>query len=153
MKKLIRDNRGASLIIVIAIFALVMVLCLNILMAANVTSNNLANEYESDKIDLYISSVYRTINSQICEGNFGNVFDGIQSDGIESNSITFTGYKYGGKSVDVTAECVKNGPGYGTIYYRFLLNNKEYEVIGSYSVSRVGGGVLITSTGCSGIEY
>lgn len=146
------NNRGASLVIIIAVMALFMVLAMNILMAANVTSNNMANEYDSDKINLYVSSVYRIIDEKVCSNEIPGVFEGAGKTIEEANVITFNGFSYNNKKCDVEAKAVKFGSKYGEIYYVISFEGTDYYLTGRYSLSKAGKATIIISEGCSGIE-
>lgn len=148
----LKNNRGASLVIIIAVMALFMVLAMNVLMAANVTSNDMSNEYDSDKINLYVSSVYRAIDEKICTGEIENVFDGAGDNMDEANKLEISGFTYGKKSCDVECRIVKYGSAYGEIFYVISFDGREYYLTGRYMLSKAGKNTIIVSDGCSGIE-
>lgn len=152
IKSLKNNNKGASLVIIIAVMALFMVLAVNILMAANVTSNNMGNEYDYDNINLYISSVYRVIDEKICNGEIDAIFDGAGDDIDSANIIDIDGFVYKGKSCNVSLKSVKYGINYGEVFYTLTIDGKEYTLIGRYLLNKVNGKTTIKSDGCSGIE-
>lgn len=153
LKRILKNNnKGASLVIIIAVMALFMVLAMNILMAANVTSNNMSNEYDSDKINLYISSVFRIIDEKICSNEIPGAFEGAGKTIEEANVITLNGFTYNNKKCDVEASAVKFGSNYGEIYYIISLDGTDYYLTGRYSLSKAGKTTIIVSEGCSGIE-
>lgn len=150
--RLSQNNKGASLVIIIAVMALFMVLAMNILMAANVTSNDMSNEYDHDRVNLYVSSVFKTIDSKVCSGEIPGVFKSA-GDTVESaNELTFDGFRFDDTNVTVKAKAIKYGSAYGEIWYEVYIGSKTYKLTGRYILSKVGKDTVIMSDGCSGIE-
>ncbi len=90
--KYIDNNRGASLVIIMAIFVLVLVLGTLMLMAANASNNSLSMELDADAANVYVSSVFETISAEMKQSNSAlnklNVFGNNQT-------ISFEGFRYG----------------------------------------------------------
>lgn len=147
IKAILKNNRGASLVIIVAIFALIMVLCLNVMMAANATTNSLSGEYEADRINLYVSSVYHTLNQVIESGDMQNVFPDDEND-VNELEFSSGGNDNGNHKVglNVRAEASRKGSD-GVIDYYIKFEGNEYHVQATYTVKP--GQILVKR--CTGI--
>lgn len=93
--KYVDNNRGASLVVIMAIFVLILVLGTHMLMAANASNNSLMMELDADAANVYVSSVYECINAEITSASGSlkklSIFDKEQTislEGFEKGSVT-----------------------------------------------------------------
>lgn len=136
----LNSNRGSSLVIVLAIFALFMVLSSNLMLAAKATGNGLLDEYESDRVNLYVNSVYKVINRSILFEDLPGVVSVNATKDVPA-SINFSGF-----DEPVSGEAFKDK---SVLYLKLYITyeEKEYTVTARYQVS----GASVTSLGCDGI--
>lgn len=136
IKKYIGNNRGASLVIIVAIFALFLVLSMNVIMAAQATTNGLDEEYEAERINMYVSSVHNCISEQIRNRQITGIFES-----GANHTVTLTGFQGG----SVTLETSKlQGKMDATVVYTIPFEGKEYKVQTVYLVN--GSTILIKSS-------
>lgn len=98
VKDVLQNNRGASLVIIVAIFALCMVLAMNVLMAAHATTTGLNDEYDTERINMYVSSVYNCINQKVIDGSLNELFEAgadktATFTGFDGGNVTVTGHR------------------------------------------------------------
>lgn len=144
-RKTMQINKGASLVIVIAIMALFMTLSTSILIAAHSISESLSNDYDADATNLYVNSVYKIMRDTVFE------------QGITAGStLEFTGFTYEGKEVKACAVMSdyvdKDGIEYttaGTVDYEVTMPEGTTYVIRCLYELPGGGGIYERS--CSGI--
>lgn len=139
MKQLQKDNRGASLIIIVAILALFLVLACNVLMAAQATTTGLDEEYEVQRVNMYVSSVHNCISEKIQSGEIRGIF----SDG-QTHNVTLDGFEGG----QVTLEATKlSGKMDAEVIFTIPFEGKNYKISTVYLVNNG----TITLKSCSGI--
>lgn len=138
-------NKGASLVIVIAMMALFMTLSASILIAAHSINESLSNDYEADATNLYVNSVYKIMKDTVFEEGF-----------TDGSTLKFTGFMYMGQPVAARAVMKFYEDNEGNIYT--TAGNVDYEVTmpdgRTYVVTCLyempsGGG--ISERSCSGI--
>ena len=136
----LHSNRGSSLVIVLAIFALFMVLSANLMLAAKATGNGLSDEYDSDRVNLYVNSVYKVINHSILFDDLPGLVSVNATKDVPS-LVEFSGF-----DEDVTGEAYKEK---SVLYLKLYITfeEKTYTVTARYQVS----GASVTSLGCDGI--
>ncbi|MCQ2521116.1 MAG: hypothetical protein MJ105_01940 [Lachnospiraceae bacterium] len=105
--KQVNNNRGASLLIIIAVFALLIVLCTNMLMAARASTTGLVEETITDQATVYVSSVFQQINNELLDTSSrlyqARIFENrseVKFTGFEGGPVTVKGY------ADYTADYV-----------------------------------------------
>lgn len=127
--KYVDNNRGASLVVIMAIFVLILVLCTHMLMAANASNNSLMKELDADAANVYVSSVFECINDAIVMD--GGALHGYNIFGNES-SIVLKGFQYG----DVNLYIRTDGIAIYDIPYTDSANEKYmYEVYAKYDMN------------------
>ena len=133
-----KNNKGASLIIIVAVFALIMVLSMNVVMAANVTTTGLEDEFESEQLQMYVSSVYDCINQKILAGEITGLFES-----GKTHRVDFTGF-----DEDVYIEATKPMDiKDSVVVYHIAYKGQLYQIQTIYLVSSG----FITVKSCSGL--
>ena len=134
------SNRGSSLLIVISIFALFMVLSMNLMLAAKATENGLSDEFETDRVNLYVNSVYKLVNQAVLSGDLPELFK------VDATSESPAAIAFSGFDEPVEGKVYKNG-NEATLELDITFKSKVYVVIARYEVTSVG----TTLKGCDGI--
>lgn len=139
VKEVLQNNRGASLVIIVAIFALCLVLAMNVLMAAHATTTGLDDEYDTERINMYVASVYNCVNQKILDGTLLGIFQ-VGTD----KTVTFTGFDGGTVTVVGHREA---GVSEATATYTIPFEGNDYKVQTVYTLA---GGIPVVKS-CTGL--
>lgn len=85
--KYVDNNRGASLVVIMAIFVLLLVLCTHMLMAANASNNSLMKELDADAANVYVSSVFECVSAEITKYSIFGSEQTISLEGFEKGTV------------------------------------------------------------------
>ena len=69
-KNFIKDNQGASLLLVLAVFVVLLVVVMNLLMLVSAGDRTTNQEYDAAQTELYLASIYDVLNEQMVAGTW-----------------------------------------------------------------------------------
>ncbi len=137
------DNRGASLMIVMAAFVLLLTAAMNILMLASSGNRTAIREYEAEQVSLYLSSVYGILNEKMTGGEWQQAF--VSGETVE---IEVSGFhdKEGG-AIPVTITVAPDG-NLADVSYLIQIGENQYLILAQYQYSNNNGTFAITLKNC-----
>lgn len=142
-KKRETDNRGASLMIVMAAFVLLLTAAMNILMLASAGNRTAIREYEAEQALLYLSSVYGILNEKMTGGEWQQAF--VPGETVE---IEVSGFQDGeGSAIPVTITVALNG-NLADVGYLIEIQGNQYLILAQYQYAGSNGTAAITLKNC-----
>ena len=137
------DNRGASLMIVMAAFVLLLTAAMNILMLTSSGNRTAIREYEAEQVSLYLSSIYGILNEKMTGGEWQEAF--VPGETVE---IEVSGFhdKEGG-AIPVTITVAPNG-NLADVSYLIQIQGNQYLILAQYQYSKSDGVFAITLKNC-----
>lgn len=143
----IKDNKGASLLLVLAVFVVLLVVVMNLLMLVSSSDLTTQREYEAAQTELYLSSVFEVLNEQMTSGTFQ---EGFVRD--ETTTIDVNGFEDGaGEVIPVTIEITLTG-NLADVQYKITYQGKQYGIKAKYSCRKKDDSFTITLKACEAVE-
>ncbi len=141
-----KDNRGASLLIVLALFVVLLVVVMNLLMLVSAGDEAAKEEYHTAQTEMYLYSVYDILNTQMVSGAWQNAFvDG------ETVSIEVEGFEdEEGNEMPVTIEIVCNR-NKADVSYHISYQGVTYLIAAQYTYYEMVNQVSIELKACRGM--
>ena len=138
-----KDNRGASLLIVLGLFVVLTVVAMNMLMLVNAGDDTANKEYEAQQRELCISSVYTVLNDKMQEGFWKEAFVP-----DETTTITVDGFQdTEGTAIPVTIDVTLNR-NLAQVAYHITYKGETYQIPAKYIYYNIDGEVTITFKTC-----
>lgn len=142
-----KDNRGATLVVVMAIFVVLAVVASNVIMLVNASNATTNDELNATKLELCIMSIYDVLDDKIITGEFDQAFvDG------EDVSIDILGFKDELGADIETSMMVSRVKNMATVNFYITLSGEEYCVTAKYTYVSNEGTVTIANKEVCGIE-
>lgn len=82
----LKEQKGASILLMVCLFLLFCVLGINLLNAANANTSDTSLELQKEQTMLYVSSVYEIVNDMIEAGEFSDAATGQLPDAVETTA-------------------------------------------------------------------
>lgn len=141
--KFIRNNRGASLLVVLAAFVVLLVVAMNVIMLVSAGNRTALQEYETEQTQLYVSSAYSALNEKMLAGTWKDAFvDG------QTVTIEVTGFKdSSGAAMPVTIQVTRNR-NQVSVNYLITCQGRQYSITAQYLYKSVGSTMTITLRSC-----
>ncbi len=141
------NDRGATFIVVLAVFTFITILALSIMVMATSADTGFSQEIDMEQNAFYVSSVYQVMNDRFVAGEFKNAL--VEGEVIEINVTGFTDSKGGTIPVKMQVERTNR-----RVLVTYLITHLgiEHEIIGDYSISGTNEDMLIVERGCYGLE-
>lgn len=144
-QKIYNNDRGATFVVVLAVFSFIMVLILSILMMTTSADTSLGQEYDTEQVEFYVSSIYQILNERFVAGEFdASLVDG------ETTEIVVTGFEDAkGDAISVKMK-VERTRKRASVTYSISYLGTEHELITDYSISGTEEHKNIVERGCRG---
>lgn len=137
------NNQGASLMVVLAIFVVLLVVAMNVVMLVAAGDRTARQEYETEQAQLYLSSIYSTLNAKMLDGTWNEAFVNGQTVSIE-----VSGFKDGsGSAIPVTVNLTLDKSA-ASVSYLITYQGKQYCIHAQYLCKKTGDTVTITLKSC-----
>lgn len=142
-----KDNRGATLLIVMAVFLVLSVVAANVLMMINAGTKTVNSEIDATQRELMIMSIYDKINDKIVAGELNEAFvvD-------EITTTEFNGFRdEHGQAIPVSME-VEVSKNSADVRCYVTYESSRYCLYAQYSYLAAGGNVTIVKKEVKGVS-
>lgn len=142
------DNRGASLILVLAVFVVMLVVVMNLLLLVSSGNYSTKQEYEKEQTDLYLTSIYEILNTQMEEGIWKDAFVMGQT-----TTIDVTGFEDAeGNAIPVEIK-VSLDKTLADVEYNVTYGGEQYQIAAKYSCRKKEGELKIVLRYCEEVRH
>lgn len=138
-----QDNRGASLLLVLAVFVVMLVVVMNLLMLVSAGNRTTVQEYEAEQTEMYLASIYEVLNSRMVAGTFSGAFVA-----DKTTNITVSGFQDGEGNaipVEIKVSLVKT---VADVEYYITYQGEQYCIKAKYACRKKDGKINITLRSC-----
>jgi len=141
------NDRGATFIVVLAVFTFITALSLTILIMATSADTSLSQEYDIEQTEFFVSSIYGIMNEKFVAGEFDDaLIDG------ETVEIDVTGFRDAkGAAVPLKMK-VKRAGKRVNVTYEITYLGTVHEIIADYNISGTEESKVIVERGCYGLD-
>lgn len=137
--RLSEDNRGATLLIVMAVFLFLTVIASNIIMFVNSANNTVNIELETSKQEMYVMSIYEVLNSRMLEGEWNDAF--VRGMEVRVDVNGFKDEENEEIPVEISINLSKNN---ADVYYYITYGGNQFSIHSQYSFIKTGENTTIT---------
>lgn len=141
------NDRGATFIVVLAVFTFITALALTILIMATSADTSLSQEYDIEQTEFFVSSIYGIMNEKFVDGEFNDALvDG------ETIEIDVTGFHdTAGAAIPVKMKVVRTNKRVN-VTYEITYLGIAHEITADYNISGTEESKVIVERGCYGLD-
>ncbi len=142
-KGILYDNRGASMLVVLALFVILSVVAMNMLMLADAGERTAVQEYETEQRELCLYSIYEVLNGQLIQGTWNDAF--VQGETVEISADGFQDTNGTAIPVIMKLTLERN---LANLEYCVTYEGEVYRLTAKYIYYNTGGAITITLKSC-----